>query len=130
MTTRTGSHRQGAAGGTPMRGEVWWIRLDPAAGSELQKRRPCVIIGLDSIGRASMQIVVPITTWKEVYRQRPQLVEPQPTPTNGLANRSVAAADQVRAIDITRCEQKAGSLTADELEEIVAAVALCIGFEP
>ncbi len=77
-----------------------------------------------------MQIIAPITTWKEAYEQRPQLIELQPTSENGLANRSVAAADQVRAIDITRCESKAGSITADELDEIVAAVALCIGFEP
>ncbi|WP_081881870.1 type II toxin-antitoxin system PemK/MazF family toxin [Nitrosococcus oceani] len=27
------------------RGEVYWVNLDPTQGSEIRKRRPCVLVG-------------------------------------------------------------------------------------
>jgi mRNA interferase MazF len=48
---------------TPKRGEVWTVRFDPAVGAEIQKVRPAVVIGVDSVGRLPLKIVVPITDW-------------------------------------------------------------------
>lgn len=49
----------------PLRGEVWTVRFDPAEGAEIQKIRPAVVLGMDSIGRLPLKIVVPITDWKD-----------------------------------------------------------------
>ena len=34
-------------GATPRRGEVWWVRLDPTLGSEIEKTRPCLVLTTD-----------------------------------------------------------------------------------
>ena len=43
------------------RGEVWLINLDPAAGSEIKKTRPAVIVNDDAIGILPLRVIVPIT---------------------------------------------------------------------
>src|SRR5947207_13441798 len=52
---------------TPVRGEVWRIRFDPAEGDEIKKIRTAVVISEDAIGRLRLKIVVPITEWKPRY---------------------------------------------------------------
>ena len=45
------------------RGEVYWVDLDPAVGSEANKRRPCVIVSRNASNRAATTLtVVPITS--------------------------------------------------------------------
>ena len=49
----------------PQRGDVYWINLDPTVGSEIKKRRPCVIISPDAANRSGpLLIVAPITRAK------------------------------------------------------------------
>jgi mRNA interferase MazF len=33
------------------RGEIWWVNLDPIAGNETAKKRPCIILQND-VGNA------------------------------------------------------------------------------
>jgi mRNA interferase MazF len=40
------------------RGQVWWVRLDPTQGSEIQKTRPCVIVVVRPIARARRTLIV------------------------------------------------------------------------
>jgi len=30
-----------------LRGEIWWVDLNPTRGSEINKKRPCVILSVD-----------------------------------------------------------------------------------
>jgi len=69
---------------TPLRGEVWRIRFDPAEGDEIKKVRTAVVISEDAVGRLRLKIVVPITEWKPRYANYPWFVKLAPTPTNGL----------------------------------------------
>jgi mRNA interferase MazF len=55
----------------PRRGEIWLVDFDPAVGAEIQKVRPAVVIGVDSIGRLPLRMVVPITDWKIRYVNYP-----------------------------------------------------------
>jgi mRNA interferase MazF len=71
---------------TPLRGEVWRIRFDPAEGDEIKKVRTGVVISEDAIGRLRLKIVVPITEWKPRYASYPWFVRLTPTPSNGLTN--------------------------------------------
>ena len=46
---------------------------------------------------------------------------------NGLRKISTADCFQVKSISVGRFDSKLGKLRADELEEISAAIALCVG---
>jgi len=70
------------------RGEVWWVRFDPAEGSEISKTRPAVVMTAPGMGRLPLAIVVPITDWKTHYTQLPWFVHLVPTATNGLRKES------------------------------------------
>lgn len=45
----------------PKRGEIWLVDFDPTTGSEIGKRRPAVVVGIDGVGRLPLRIVVPVT---------------------------------------------------------------------
>ena len=48
---------------TPRRGDIYWVALDPAIGTEIQKTRPAVIVSNDSCNRYGTRVVVlPITS--------------------------------------------------------------------
>ena len=42
----------------PRRGEVWWVALDPALGTEIRKTRPAVVISNDSCNAHGTRVVV------------------------------------------------------------------------
>src|SRR5205807_9291468 len=69
---------------TPVRGEVWRIRFDPAEGDEIKKVRMAVVINENAVGRLRLKIVVPITEWKQRYASYPWFIHLAPSPTNGL----------------------------------------------
>ena len=112
------------------RGEVWVVRFDPSEGEEITKIRPAVVMTAHSAGRMQLQIVVPITGWKDQFTRYFWMVNLVPTPENGLTKESAADAFQVKSLSVNRFQRKMGSLTDDQMEEIVAAIALCIGFAP
>lgn len=44
------------------RSEVWWVEFDPAAGSEIRKTLPAVIVSNDAANRKQARVVVvPLT---------------------------------------------------------------------
>jgi mRNA interferase MazF len=112
---------------TPARGEVWRVRFDPAVGDEIRKVRPAVVVSLPSVGRLRLKIVVPITEWKPYYVNAQWMVRLPATPENGLSKESAADAFQVKSVSEARFVDKLGELTPDEMDDIVAAVAACLG---
>ncbi len=113
----------------PSRGEVWEINFDPSIGSEIKKNRPAVVISADAIGKLPLRIVVPITEWKPRYAEFPWQVKIENNPGNGLSKVSSADAFQVKSIDEKRFTRRIGSLSKSQLDEIAAAIAICIDFE-
>ena len=94
------------------RGEVWWVNLDPARGSEIRKTRPAVVLTADALNRARRTVVVvPLSTGPT---PRPPIVVA--TPSAGAD--SVAVCDQVRAIDKARLIRLSGQLAGAELQAI------------
>ena len=111
-----------------LRGEIWWVRFDPAIGSEWQNTRPAVVVNEDAIGRTNMRIVVPIVNWKSQYESIPWVIHVRPTQMSGLTKESGADSSQVKALSVKRFERKLGTMGASDLKEVVAGIALCIGF--
>ncbi|MGI8992115.1 MAG: type II toxin-antitoxin system PemK/MazF family toxin [Bryobacteraceae bacterium] len=47
----------------PRRGEVWWVRLDPTLGSEIRKRRPCLILSGNVVNeRRRAVVIIPLSS--------------------------------------------------------------------
>ena len=98
---------------TPVRrGEIWWVNLDPARGSEIRKTRPAIVITANALNRVRRTVVVvPLSTG------------PQPRPpiivfTPSAGPNSVAVCDQVRAVDKRRLTRSEGQLSAADLRSI------------
>ena len=111
----------------PDRGEVWLIRFDPIEGAEIDKTRPAVVVSPSSIGRLPLRIVVPITRWQEKFATIPWFVHLKKTRKNGLDYESAADCFQVKSVAITRFVSRLGVVGAEEVEEISAAITLCVG---
>ncbi len=114
----------------PRRSEVWLVNFDPKVGAEINKHRPAVIVTAAGIGRLPLAIVVPITDWKPHYANFPWFVALASTPTNGLIKPSGADAFQVKSVSVDRCTRRIGALTDAQMDDIAAAVALCVGYAP
>ena len=112
----------------PRRGEIWSVKFDPSLGAEMKKIRPAVVVNVPEVGRLPLCIVVPITGWDERYENLPWHTKLKATTDTGLEKESSADAFQVKSISTTRFVKKLGTVTAQQLENIVAGVALCIGF--
>lgn len=111
----------------PMRGEVWWVRFDPSMGAEIQKTRTAVVVSVPGVGRLPLRVVVPITEWQARYASYPWMVNLPVSPKNGLSKESGADAFQVKSVSEGRFVNRLGSLTDAQLDDIAAAVALCVG---
>lgn len=102
------------------------IRLDPVKGAEIGKTRPAVVVNPPSIGRLPLRIVVPVTAWETKYGTVPWLVHLKPTGRNGLTKESAADCFQVKSVSLKRFVSKLGDLHANDIQEISAAIALCV----
>ena len=81
------------------RGEVYWVNLDPTRGSEIKKKRPCVVISVDIINQVRRSVVVvPLST--SAKANPPIAVEVT------CDNKQVTAiSDQIRAVDKSRLDK-------------------------
>jgi mRNA interferase MazF len=111
----------------PRRGEIWLVDFDPAIGAEIRKIRPAVVISTDTVGRLPLRMVVPITDWRQVYASFPWFVGLPASPSNGLAKDSGADCFQTKSLSEARFVRRLGRVSALQLSEIAAGIALCVG---
>src|SRR5215831_4542836 len=100
----------------PQRGEVWWVRLDPALGSEIAKTRPCVILSGNVYNRLRRTIVViPLSS-------SPQASVPLLVPVRCDGRDVVAVTDQIRAVSKQRLDRRMGELSIEDLKAVEQGV--------
>src|ERR1700722_9085673 len=86
-----------------LRGDIYWVALDPALGTEIKKRRPAIIISNDAINNfLSRVIIAPITS--KVEKIYPSEVEIVLKEKNGKV-----LLDQIHSVDKDRIQNKIGS---------------------
>lgn len=106
------------------RGEIWYADLSPTRGSEVNKRRPVLIVSNDSNNRAASTLtVLPITSnTARVYPFEVLL----PATATGLPVDSKARAQQIRTIAKERLQgsQHIGAVGPDTMQRIEAAIRL------
>jgi mRNA interferase MazF len=112
----------------PQRGEIWQVSFEPTIGAEIAKSRPAVVVSVPEAGRLPLCIVVPVTDWKMSFTRFFWFVHLPSSPQNGLSKNSGADCFQIKSLSTQRCIRQLGKVTDDQLENIVCAIALCIGY--
>ena len=98
------------------RGDIFWVNLDATLGSEINKKRPCVLVGATPINKIRRTVVViPLSS-------SPQARPPLSVPVTCLGKKAVAVCDQIRAIDKARILGPAGQLAESELKTLETAL--------
>ncbi|MGZ6193327.1 MAG: type II toxin-antitoxin system PemK/MazF family toxin [Syntrophales bacterium] len=104
------------------KGDVYRVNFDPAAGSEVKKIRPAVIVSND-VNNANSPIlsIAPITSnVSRVFSFEVEL----PSGSSGLAKKSKAMVNQTRAVDKARLIEHIGKLDRQVLDRIDRALKL------
>jgi len=113
----------------PVRGDVFSARLDPTEGSEQAGTRPVVILSRDSINANSpVVVVVPVTDATNVKRLYPSHTQ-LPKGSGGLKMDSVAKAEQIRAIQVSRLAAYYGRLDRDMVVRIEEAIKITLALK-
>ena len=115
------------------RGQIWWVDLDPTKGSEIQKKRPCVIVSTDAVSRLPVRIVVPLTDWNDSFAGSPFHVPVEVTDAKafegaGLKKGGAADVMQIRCVSEDRFIDQIAQMSASKMEEIAAAIASIIEY--
>jgi len=93
--------------------EVYQVNLDPTVGSEIRKKRPCVVISPDEMNEHIRTVIVaPMTTKGQGY---PTRVECR---FRGRSGQVVL--DQIRTVDKARLVKRLGRLESRTAERILA----------
>jgi mRNA interferase MazF len=100
----------------PRRGEIWWVRLDPAVGSEINKTRPCVVISSSVLNQhRRTAVIVPLSS-------SPRAAPPVMVSVQCAGRPVVAMIDQVRAIARERLADRIELMSAKHLGAIEDAL--------
>jgi mRNA interferase MazF len=96
--------------------DVYLIVLDPTVGSEIQKKRPCLIISPDEMNRhISTVIVAPMTTRGKSYPSR--------VACKFQGKKGYVVLDQIRTVDKSRLARKLGRIRKDNQQEVLSVIA-------
>jgi len=96
--------------------EVYLVNLDPTIGSEIKKKRPCLIISPDEMNaHIATVIVAPMTTQGRNYPTRVSCK------FQGKDGQIVL--DQIRTVDKTRLAKKLGMISAAAQKATLAILA-------
>lgn len=112
------------------RGDIHSIDLDPARGSEANKRRPAVVVSNDAANATASRLgrgvitVVPVTSNVErVYPFQVLL----PAAVTGLERDSKAQAEQIRSVAVERVGARLGVVSNATMLDIDEAIRLHLG---
>jgi mRNA interferase MazF len=106
----------------PKRGEIYLTALDPTIGHEIKKTRPALVVQNDASNQYSaLTIVAPITSTVRLPLSPLHVLLPADSST-GLMVPSVAAFNQVRAVDRRRLIKRLGKVDASMLVQVDEAI--------
>lgn len=85
------------------RGEVYWVNLDPAIGTEIKKTRPALVVSPDDLNQALPRIIIaPLTSQGQPLGCRPEVI------FQGRSARILL--DQLSSVDKRRLLGKLGEI--------------------
>jgi mRNA interferase MazF len=95
-----------------LRGEVYWVNLNPTQGAEVNKVRPCLIVSPNQANQHLKTVLVaPITSSVHEYPTRvPCIIQKKP---------GEIMLDQMRSVSKDRLGSKITELSLDELNQVL-----------
>jgi mRNA interferase MazF len=111
----------------PKWGEIYLTDFDPAIGSEIQKRRPAVIIQNDINNEFSDTTIVAAITSLKTKATYPTTVQLK-TGEGGLDRDSIILLGQIRTMDKSRLAKKLGLLSSEQMYRVGKALSLSLGY--
>ncbi|MBV8801614.1 MAG: type II toxin-antitoxin system PemK/MazF family toxin [Gammaproteobacteria bacterium] len=95
------------------RGDIYWVGLNPTKGSEINKLRPCVLVGATPINQVRHTVVVvPLSTASSEGKP------PITISVTCLGKQVIAVCDQIRTVDKSRLSKSAGKLSSQDLDAL------------
>jgi mRNA interferase MazF len=104
-----------------LRGDVYWVDLDPTRGGEIQKSHPCVIVSNDIANRLLNRVqIVPLTSRVDpVYPSEAVVV------VDGTVHKAMA--DQIRTVSKARIGRFVASLSPADIEAVESVIRVQLG---
>tara|TARA_R110000868_G_scaffold411003_1_gene701271 strand:- start:1056 stop:1373 length:318 start_codon:yes stop_codon:yes gene_type:complete len=91
--------------------EIYWIDLDPTKGSEINKKRPCVVLSPKEMNdNLNTIIVAPLTSTIRNYPTRVDVTIDK--------KKGQIALDHIRSIDKSRIDNKITMLNQKTIEKV------------
>jgi len=95
-----------------LRGEVYWVNLDPTVGTEIKKTRPALVVSPDDMNAVLPRVIVaPLTSAGQPLGCRPEVM------FNGKAARVLL--DQIRCVDKARLAGRMGTIDLALWQEVL-----------
>jgi mRNA interferase MazF len=95
--------------------EVYFINLDPTAGYEVKKTRPCLIISPGELNaHLKTVIIAPMTTKSHAYPTRVSL--------QFKGKDAYICLDQIRTVDQRRLQKKMGSIPTAAIVKVKTVI--------
>lgn len=110
------------------RGEIYWLELLPAAGSEQAGKRPVLIIQNDIGNKTSPTTIVAALTSQPRRRLYPFHVQ-FAAQESGLRRDGTVLCEQLQTVDQGRLGARAGALSREKMAEVDLASHHSLGLE-
>jgi mRNA interferase MazF len=108
-------------------GEIWWADLAEPGGSEPGFRRPVVVVQGDAFNASAIRTVVCVALTGNIkWAEAPGNVS-LPARATGLPKASVANVSQLVTLDREALTERAGRLSASNLELVLAGIDVVLG---
>ncbi len=101
----------------PEQGDVFWADPDPTRGTEQAKPRPFVIVSVDQLNRARLDLSLAVPLTRTDFSNALHLAIP--ASEAGLKEESFAMPEQLRAISHQRLTRRLGNVRPKTLEELL-----------
>lgn len=110
------------------RGEIYWLEMPPAVGSQQAGRRPVLIIQNDVGNQFSRTTIVAAITSRPRRRDYPFHV-PFHARESGLPLDGTVLCEQIQTVDQSQLGHLAGGLTVDKMLEVDLALHRSLGLQ-
>ena len=107
-----------------LRGDIWWANLNPVRGHEQAGVRPVLIISHDIFNQRSGTVIALAITSHPPTASFPLTME---IPSAGLPKHSWVKISQIRTLSVERLSNRLGSITPEELDEVIEGLHEIVG---
>ena len=107
-----------------LRGEIWWVRLDPAMGHEQRGRRPVLVVSEDRFNRASQTPIGMALTSQEPRSPYPLTYR---LTWDSQKKASWVKISQIRVLNASRFESRLGRISNSDVEIVLKGLDQILG---